>query len=203
MDIVPEPESHHGHHHGHTGRHWLDIALGLSALAISLFSAALTFQHGNAMERMVEENTHMVQASTWPFLTVGITNIRPEDGKRLFKLEIVNDGVGPARVDRFTIRYKGKPVDGTRDLVDRVQRDTGRDGPNGVFFSDFKVLPARETHMVVTAADPLAPGWMVDALNEAYPQIAIEVCYCSIFDECWIARNHDRSGHPQSVKDCA
>jgi len=76
MDPGPSPEIHH--HHRHTRRPWLDVTLGLSAIAISLFSAILTMQHGDAMERMVQENARMVQASTWPYVSVGYS-------KRLFQ----------------------------------------------------------------------------------------------------------------------
>ena len=80
MDSGPEP---HPHHHAHTGRPWLDTVLALSAVVISLFTAVLAFQHGAAMERMVKENEHMVQANTWPYMSIYFSTV-DSAGKALF-----------------------------------------------------------------------------------------------------------------------
>jgi uncharacterized membrane protein len=47
------PEVEHAHHH-HTGRSWLDLILGVSAVSISFISLFLAIHNGNAMERLVQ-----------------------------------------------------------------------------------------------------------------------------------------------------
>ncbi|MEO7679987.1 MAG: hypothetical protein ABIS14_04755, partial [Sphingomonas sp.] len=101
MDSGPEIEPHIHHH---TGHRWLDITLGVSAIAISLFSAIMTIGHGRAMERMVDQNARMVQASTWPYLTMAVSNSDLK-GQPLYEAALENNGVGPARIRSITFAY--------------------------------------------------------------------------------------------------
>jgi hypothetical protein len=140
MGAVGGPELEHHHNHHHTGRGWLDVALGVAAVFISLISLFLAIQHGRVMEKMVE-------ASTWAFVTAGFSNANANDFAPHVRLVIQNKGVGPATVQSLEVFYNGLAQPGPHALVramlkqgEAVQR------PKGFVTSDVvaSVISAKE-----------------------------------------------------------
>jgi hypothetical protein len=200
-DIIDPPPEAHTHHHP-TGHRWLDKILAVCAVVISCISVLLAFQHGAAMEEMVKQNERMVQANTWPYVMVFFSTA-DEAGNSLFKIGVVNNGVGPARIGSVRVEYQGKPTKDVRGLAARVAHDAGHDVAD-VQQSDIGgVLPARQTVNILSAKDPFSPAWLIDALQKANyrNEMNVQVCYCSILEECWIA--HLEGTQPEPVKSCS
>src|SRR5271163_2702097 len=100
MSLEPE----HPHHHEHkTGLSWLDLAIALSAILISMTSLIVTIVHSRALERMADANAHLVEANSWPFLSYDTAN-----GETI-GMSIVNDGVGPAKIEGIEVKWAGRP----------------------------------------------------------------------------------------------
>ena len=53
----------------------------------------------------------MVEASTWPYVTLGDSN-GDEQGRPIYRVVMINQGVGPAKIRSLHIRYKGPPDEG-------------------------------------------------------------------------------------------
>src|ERR1700678_4321272 len=98
-----EPEHHHHHHEHKTGLSWLDLAIALSAILISMTSMIVTVVHSRALERMADANARLVEANSWPFLAYNTDN-----GEKI-GISIVNDGVGPAKIETIEVKWAGKP----------------------------------------------------------------------------------------------
>lgn len=109
-EMGPAPETEHHHHH-HTGRKWLDVTLGVSAVFISLMSLFLAIQHGRVMEKMV-------QATTWPYVMVRFSTSNP-DGSPHVRLLVANKGVGPAKVESLEVFYRDTAQPGGEALLQR------------------------------------------------------------------------------------
>jgi hypothetical protein len=201
-DIVDPPPEAHSHHHA-TGHRWLDLTLAISAIVISSLSAILAFQHGAAMERMVQQNAHLVEANTWPYLSPDYSTTN-EHGDKLFKVEVTNNGVGPARIGTFRILYNGKPVKDFHVVAREIANDVGHADDKAVVTTGdmVGVLPARSTAVLLGAQAPYSAEWMIDALQAANrrEQFDVEICYCSILNDCWTERL--RGTEPQPVKTC-
>jgi hypothetical protein len=60
---MESPEGPH-HHASHTGHRWFDIALGLTAMFVSVVTLIVAIEHGRTMERMADANTRMVEANS-------------------------------------------------------------------------------------------------------------------------------------------
>src|ERR1700723_3060895 len=71
-------------HHRHTGRPWLDVLLGVSAVSISFISLFLAIANGRAMERLVQSNS-------WPFIQIDSSDVEPDSTPHI-RLFIVNKG---------------------------------------------------------------------------------------------------------------
>jgi len=190
---VEGPEVEHPHHH-HTGRSWLDVILGVSAVTISFISLFLAIHNGNAMERLVEANS-------WPSVQVTFSTLNLDSTPHIH-FDIANKGVGPARIESLEVTYNGAPLgDGRAVLNAMLGRTTVPPRP--------RILTSTITHAVMAARETIS---FIDFKPEAYSaedyeamrlgvgKINFRTCYCSVFDECWMADTS--KPRPAKVKEC-
>ncbi|HJY41828.1 MAG TPA: hypothetical protein VJ303_11345, partial [Steroidobacteraceae bacterium] len=121
--MTPEPELHHHAHR--TGHRWVDFAVPLSALAVSMISLAIAIHHGHTMQKMADENARLVQANSWPLLqfTTGNAN---DKGEPEITLNVENAGVGPAKLISLEIFHGDQRIRTPRDLVQALDPATTR-----------------------------------------------------------------------------
>ena len=101
------------HAHAHkTGHTWVDLAMAISAITISIISLFVAVAHGRTEEKLVA-------ASSWPFLTFSTSKNGLEAGGWTIDLRLQNSGVGPARVKWIRLVLDGKPVRDSADLMKR------------------------------------------------------------------------------------
>jgi hypothetical protein len=182
MSLEPE-HPHHEHHK--TGVSWLDLTLAVSAILISMTSLIITIVHSRALERMAEANAQLVQANSWPF--VSYSTGHSDDGT--VYVGLVNKGVGPAKIESIELKWKGVAY---RSPFDFLAACCG-----------YKYTPQRQDYdtsvaQVMRAGDRVtlfdlrnAPDTQAirDRFDHARvsPAMSFNVCYCSVFDECWKA----------------
>jgi hypothetical protein len=196
MSLEPEQPHHHGHHK--TGLNWLDLAIALSAILISMTSLIITIVHSRALERMADANAKLVEANSWPF--VGYATGHLDDGK--VYVGLVNKGVGPAKIETIELKWKGVAYHNANDFLkaccgykpDPQYLDLGavevlRAGDDKVLFG---VIPSANNQDV---RDRLDRARVSSAMN-------LNVCYCSVFDECWKADMVRLSLQRQHVERC-
>ena len=189
MDSGPEVETHHHHH---TGHRWLDITLALSAMVISAVSLFVAVHHGQTMEKMVE-------ADTWPYVDFGRSTITP-DNKPAAILILENNGVGPARIETFEVRYNGKPV---TDKLAFIKEASGNEAiaVNAVTSSvTDRVIKAGSTIEFLKVLPPETESPAFTHYRQALNHVSATICYCSALDECWV-RDSEQS-KPQHVAQC-
>jgi hypothetical protein len=191
-------------------RHWSDTAFAVGALFVSAVSLWVGIRTENA-------NEQLVAASTWPYLLVESSNATP-DGARLIHMDVTNSGVGPAKVESFELFWKGrawasaeqlvvaccgyKPYDFAREIGKPARTTMLQGGVQGT------VIRAGETRNFISLllAPDNAEVW--SRLNQARQDMSYRVCYCSVFDECWIDTFNGilpQVGQlrPQKLKQCA
>jgi hypothetical protein len=190
---VEGPEVEQPHHH-HTGRSWLDLILGVSAVAISFVSLFLAIHNGNAMERLVEANS-------WPSVQVTFSTLNP-DATAHIHYDIANKGVGPARIESLQVSYNGAPLRDGRDVLNAMLgRTTIPPRP--------RIQTSTITHVVVAAKEAITfidfkpdeySAEDYEAMRRVVQKINFRTCYCSVFDECWVA-DTDKP-RPSKIKEC-
>lgn len=122
-------------------------------------------------------------AAAWPYIQLMIEDT--DDGDRArFALSFRNVGVGPARMQSARVLFDGKPimswVDMAQQLVDQPLKlgvDYGRTAISARVLAPEELSTAFQTEY-----RPL-----VLALQQAVygGRMALQYCYCSIFDQCW------------------
>ncbi len=184
------PEAPHSHP-AHTGHRWLDIVLGLSAMFVSVVSLVVAVEHGRTMERMADANTRMVDANSWPFVQFDSHNV-DEKGNQDVRLVLTNDGIGPARIETFELWWSGKPMASAGALLRACCLTTPAETEEAKISSmSFGIAAPR----ILRAGQHedfydmlLGPGnkELFAKLNAERFKITTRVCYCSVFDQCWV-----------------
>ena len=180
-------------------------ALGTMAAAIAaLIALFVAWDQGRVMRQEI-------RASVWPALQIdGFVN--SDVRQTHVGLRIQNAGVGPARLDALTLRYQGALIADIEALsalfpgyVNRsVTVTTGRLLAAGDTVEVFSFgLPRADGADAAEAADGATTD-AVQMITDLATLYDIEVCYCSVLDECWIARSSgsDATPKPQSVNAC-
>ncbi len=179
---MEKPEVHTAHvRHGGLPR-WLELVIAVTALITSISSIAIALHHGHIMQQLVEANSH-------PYMQGGFSAVTPE-GERVFSLDLLNRGVGPAHQQSLRVKMNERYVGSVRELL------VATFGQEQAVIADALLRPAKNTvrtrfipggqqqlvfRMVRTPEN--AQYW--DALEATQTRWDIEYCYCSVFEECW------------------
>jgi hypothetical protein len=189
-------------------RHWSDTVIAVAALFVSAVSLWVGIRTESA-------NEQLVAASTWPFLQVQVSNADP-NAKLDLQFQVVNTGVGPAKIESFELFWMDKPYrSGSALLADCCgYREVKATSPEARDHTPLLkgtvqgvVLRAGESEYFIRyklGGDNLAV-W--SALDKARDRMRYRICYCSVLDQCW--RSELRSElylpgqlHPERVKAC-
>ena len=189
------------HAHAHkTGHSPVDLAIALSAIAISVISLFVAVEHGRTEEKLVA-------ASSWPFLTFQTSENGLDAGDRTISLRLQNSGVGPARVHWLRMTLDRTPV---RDRADLMRRCCGVPaGPldqqvrRGLITQNAPVgvLPARDGVDLLAWREVPGNAAVWAGLDSARHRLKTDVCYCSVLDDCWTS-DLAATSQPQPVDQC-
>lgn len=182
----PQPdtaESSAGEQHRRSGAPLLAltaILLSLAALAVSVFEVSAI------------RDEQRIQV--WPYIQIE-TRYGPEG----FRLTLHNKGIGPARVRTVAVSYQGRDY---RNLDELILNTVGAD--NAFSYDVYSTSnPERSVvspdEEVVLFGVPWEPRTrlLVERWNG---EIEVAICFCSVYDDCWVSRLGP--GEPQPVEHC-
>src|ERR1700735_1231987 len=106
MELDPAVHSHAPK----VGHRWVDLALALSVLAISVASIIIALENEANMRRLVTANS-------WPYIEMIHGN--EKNGEAVIHFDLKNAGIGPATLEKLVVRYDGQPVRTGRELLER------------------------------------------------------------------------------------
>ena len=154
-----------------------EMIIALSALLISVVTT-ITSIYSAYIDRAY------AKASVWPRLELARTYFDDSFGYILS-----NKGNGPALVKYATVEFDGKNIE-TWDEIPFTE-DAIRYSQSHM---SSRVIPANETYkpLLLTTTN-IKPHLKNDK------KIKITLCYCSIYDECWVI---SRDNIPQEVPHC-
>jgi hypothetical protein len=136
-------------------------------------------------------------AAVWPFVQLIIEDY--DTGETAgFALSFMNAGVGPAKIAGVRLEFNGEPVRDWVQAVTVVGGDTNSDVSRN-FVSGRVLRPEETVDMIRTTEAELARRFQAAI---AKPGKHITYCYCSIFDECWLADSRRDLQDPEPVAMC-
>tara|TARA_R110000787_G_scaffold15535_2_gene47935 strand:+ start:358 stop:987 length:630 start_codon:yes stop_codon:yes gene_type:complete len=136
-------------------------------------------------------------AAVWPFVQLMVEDYDTGDAAG-FSLALTNAGVGPAKMKDIRISIDGTVARNWSELVASVDGNTGA-AINRNFISD-RVIRPDETVVVFSTSDASLARKLAAAVSK--PRGALTFCYCSIFDECWLADSRKDLQTPELVEAC-
>jgi hypothetical protein len=168
----------------------------LSALVFSILALCTSIYQTQLMQSQTELMQKQSRASVWPYVTLG-ENSTSRKGEEAFSWRVDNNGVGPAKIESVVVRFDGKTHATWEEIFNLLAPDksfhSSQTSINGM------VLPPslnRETTIeMVKFSDPALAHVFMDAKE----RFQIEVCYCSVYDDCWVSRLTDRNPHTVPV----
>jgi len=161
---------------------------------IGVFIAVVALYAALSESAAVRQQT---AAAVWPFVQLSIQDSDAGDAAE-FLVSFKNAGVGPAKMRTMKLIVDGEP---TRDWADAVTRQGGHltDGVSRNFISNRVLSPDESVDSFHTDDPELARKFQEVMSN---PENYITFCYCSIFDECWVADSRKDLQEPESVSEC-
>jgi len=159
-----------------------EMIIGLSALVVSLVAVCVGV-YSAYLDRA------FARASIWP--KVEIHSLYSSSQKK-FIYRIENVGTGPALIKYTKIKYKSKVVRDWTELTQLLGHKTREFSTASI---GSRVLPALATiNPLVSENESLA-----ETLNKQRSSIKVEICFCSVFDQCWLTKAGDTT---ESVASC-
>jgi hypothetical protein len=191
-------------------RHWAESALAIGAVIIAAVSLWVAFDS----ERT---NRELVASASWPF--VEFTSNESPAQPRLLRLEISNDGIGPAKLESFELFWQGRPQRSPWQLLQSCcaqgKTAAGEPGSLQALHADPDLRTASDQGIVLRAGKTIPLLTYVrstgnSAVWDAFePQfvgkLSVRYCYCSAFNDCWVisARLRVRRDlNPPRVRSC-
>ena len=178
-----------------TERLFLRLTFWQTILAVAgVFIAVVALYAALSESTAVRQQT---AAAVWPFVQLSIEESDSGDSA-VFTMSFTNAGVGPAKMRTMRLIVDGEP---TRDWAMAITRLGGQltDNVNRNFISN-RVLSPDETVDSFHTNDPeLARRFQAVMRN---PENYITFCYCSIFEECWVADSRKDLQNPEAVDEC-
>lgn len=177
------PEVHPPHKPHGGGVHWAELLMSLTALLVSAISIKIALHHGEVMEKLVTANSI-------PHIEIRSSNaVENASGgyDPALRIELRNVGVGPADVRYVTIRRNGVYLRNTAAL-----RAAAGVPPE----TDLNIMmnQSRRHFIPASQSSPLFTVWQEPGSEAAWSRLdgvrvqsEVEACYCSVFEECWIA----------------
>lgn len=166
-----------------------------AAIAISVIALFVAWDQS----RVMRAQQH---ADVWPAVQIE-TQVLIEDGHHILTVSLENDGIGPALIRRVDARFAGEDIAHWERLGEIV--------PDGLSRPDMWTGAAQGAVLSPGESSILAQlTWRATAENQTpiseyrqrFFEIDVSVCYCSVYERCWLARRDGRASLPEPVAAC-
>lgn len=148
------------------------VAIAISALALAM---------GAYQTRLMQAQA---RASVWPYVKIGFGFT--ENGESAgFNIHVQNNGVGPAIVKSVQVFLDDKPLHGWVDAFP-ILLGQGDAHPKLEALSGIVIPPSTNRETDVHAIRVVEPAYASKFLD-AVDRFKIDICYCSVYDDCWTA----------------
>ncbi|GJL97899.1 MAG: hypothetical protein DHS20C06_17160 [Hyphobacterium sp.] len=180
----------------------IELTVAVSVVIISVASLYVAVEQSRVMQRTLEANVlPVIQYDT------GNYNLPMEEWRLTVSFQ--NTGIGPADVRYMEMTWDGEAIRDTSQFISRCcvpdsvpeadrpayVHDAFRTGQMAFLFDTIEgrfLAPQEEVDYIIFRrpdADTQSIGYGVwQALDYARHDITVDVCYCSVFDDCWLAR---------------
>jgi hypothetical protein len=171
--------------------------IAVTALVTSLSSIAIAVHHSHIMAMLVEANSI-------PYMQGGFSDVTPDD-KQVLSLDLLNRGVGPAHERSLRVKVGDRYVRSVSELISASLGPEDAARARAVFHVMWnrlatRFIPGGQAQFVFRVPRTADNAQFWDRLAQDSPRWDIEVCYCSVFEQCWQLPGVWRE--PQPIRQC-
>ena len=167
------------------------IVVGVAALFVSLYHV-----------RVLEAQRH---ATVRPILSIDQVS-RTDGGRIYFEFSITNAGVGPAILQSATLVDGQNELNSWDALNERLPATIPQPEPDLVFGASIQGRALAPGDIIT----PHGSVWenienssnLSNQIQEAHSNVSLSVCYCSVFDRCWVTSSSITAGAPELIDSC-
>jgi len=148
-----------------------EMFVAIFAVIISLSTLFVYIYQSNLMKQQQK-------MSVWPHLTIG-----PSVGVDYFILRMVNQGIGPAIIEKVIIEYDENQLEGIHQIMEIVP-DSVQSPFNYSSIWEGQVVMAGEPVDIVSVNDPKTVAYLTKELGSG--KFSLEICYSSVYGDTWV-----------------
>ncbi len=183
----------------------LEVLVSITAMVTAVAAVVVAILQTQVMrEEAMMEREHQ-RLSVMPAVLV-YTGSHIGDTEGSFSVGLVNQGIGPAVLEGFSVEVEGSSARGWQEIIasgtdDQVHIAGDKRNVDGV------TLSAATAGTFIPAGESLVPIKLdttpenAALLRKFSENLVVSVCYCSLYKECWMASN--RRARPLQVKMCS
>jgi predicted nucleic acid-binding Zn finger protein len=151
-----------------------DFIVALFAVIIGICTMFVYIYQAKIMSKQMH-------AAAWPYVEANITT-----SSHLFEINVKNKGVGPAIIKKVGIALDSQKFSDTKSNLDSIaQILTG----NRTLLTSYTNLASRvmspgDNILFLEVKDSTNVMVLLGALQKH--KLQLEICYCSVYDECWL-----------------
>ena len=155
-----------------------NMFIAAPALIVSGAVAYFAFEQAEATKKMQI-------GSVWPNITYDTGNLG-DAGEPQISFNVSNRGVGPARIGGMQLSLDDKAHNSIQSLLRECCIDEGERLQLVMTAVNGEVIqPGDEFAFVTIDPNGVSPDNYA-AIEEVRMRIRTQICYCSVFDDCWI-----------------
>jgi len=150
-----------------------ELLIALIAVLIS-FSTLFVYLYQSSLMKTQQK------MSVWPHITFG-----PSWSEDHLVINLINKGVGPAIIKKFTIMVNDNQINGIHEIMNFLPDSLQTDFQYSSIWSG-QVVMAAENITLFQVNNPKTIKHLLQLMHEE--KISIEICYCSIYNDCWTSK---------------
>lgn len=167
-----------------------DLIIALAAVAISAIAAGAAAYQTYVVNKQLS-------AAVWPYLALNTTY----DVNRL-TFQIENDGLGPAIVRSASLTIDGRSVGKWTNLFVRFPFRHGTHLAGSLAsIRNGEVVRAGDTKTVLDLHGPIPAAAVLERFERKH-NVSIDLCYCSLLEQCWTVHLMADDSNPRAASGC-
>ncbi len=169
----------------------------LLALTVSAMALAVGSYQTFLMQRQTRLMQVQARASVWP--RVDISYAYDDSGSNAgFRLRLENNGVGPAIVRWVRVTMDGKAIHHWTQVLSAVIDAKGTAHAEFSGVRNVVIPPSTNRDTLITALS-VHDADIAKKIYDARDRLDMEVCYCSVYEDCWTSSWKDSQKQPTAV----
>jgi len=146
----------------------------------------------------------LVQANSFPWMSAGFSDATIT-GEAVLSLDLLNRGVGPAHEESLRVTVDGRPVTSLPELISAsLGPEHAAEAKQNLHSVNNRVrtrfIPGSQQQFVFRAPRISENAELYDLLVKQQHRWDVELCYCSVFQECW--RVPGKWQEPEKIREC-